>query len=337
MTLPPLLRVLLWPLSLLYGQVTRLRAWLYAKGFLEQQRLGKPVISVGNLTVGGTGKTPMVIWLAERLMAEGHRVGILSRGYKGEGGTSDEIELMKSRLEKSGRGAGVCFGVGADRFEQGKQLEVNVDVFLLDDGFQHLALARDLNILLLDASQALTRQTLLPTGRLREPLSAMVRADVLVFTRTGTVAGSSAAIEKLGNFPVFSAATRLVGFRRFGGSADVLSVADIGGGPFYAFCGIGNPRAFFQDLRNWNLTPADQSEFPDHHRYDARDAREIEEAGRRAGATALVTTEKDAQNLAGVRFAELPVYVAVIEFEIAKAEALLSLVRAKIESRVHAA
>jgi tetraacyldisaccharide 4'-kinase len=336
MTLPPLLRVLLWPLSLLYGQVTRLRVWLYAKGLLKQRRLAKPVISVGNLTVGGTGKTPMVIWLAERLMAEGHRVGILSRGYKGTGGTSDEIELMKSRLQ-SVRDSSVSFGVGADRFERGKRLEANVDVFVLDDGFQHLALARDLDILLLDASQPLARQTLLPTGRLREPLSAMARSDVLVFTRTGTVAGSSAAVEKLENFPVFSAATRLVGFRRLGGGAELLPAGELGVGPFYAFCGIGNPRAFFQDLQNWKLRLADQSEFPDHHRYDARDATEIEDAARRAGAAALVTTEKDAQNLAGVQFAELPVYVAVIEFEIPTAEALLSLVRAKIESRVHAA
>jgi tetraacyldisaccharide 4'-kinase len=158
-----------------------------------------------------------------------------------------------------------------------------------------------------------------------------------VFTRTGTVAGSSAAVEKLENFPVFSAATRLVGFRRLGGGAELLPAGELGVGPFYAFCGIGNPRAFFQDLQNWKLRLADQSEFPDHHRYDARDATEIEDAARRAGAAALVTTEKDAQNLAGVQFAELPVYVAVIEFEIPKAEALLSLVRAKIESRVHAA
>jgi tetraacyldisaccharide 4'-kinase len=327
---------LLWPLSILYGQATRLRVWWYAKGLLKQKRLAKPVISVGNLTVGGTGKTPMVIWLAERLVAEGNRVGILNRGYKGAGGSSDEIELMRSRLAPS-RSANVLFGVGANRFKQGRRLETKVDVFLLDDGFQHLELARDLDLLLLDASQPLARQKLLPTGRLREPLSAMERADVLVFTRTGTVAGSSAAVEKLENFQVFSAATRLVGLRRFGGDTELLPAAGLGAGPFYAFCGIGNPRAFFQDLRNWKLTLAGQSEFPDHHRYDARDAREIEEAARLAGATGVVTTEKDAQNLGGLHFAGPPVYVAVIELEIAKAEALLSLVREKIESRVHAA
>lgn len=329
MTLPLLLRFLLWPVSLLYGQLGRLRAWLYAKGFFKQRRLKKPVISIGNLTVGGTGKTPMVIWLAQRLIAEGKRVGILSRGYKGSHGTSDEIEVMKSRL-----GDRVVFGVGANRFARGRRLEASVDVFVLDDGFQHLALARDVDILLVDASQPLARQTLLPTGRLREPVSAMARADILIFTRTETVGGTAAAIEKFQDFPVFSAATRLVGFRRFGDSVQTAPVEHVGPGPFYAFCGIGNPHAFFQDLQNWNLPLADRCEFADHHCYDARDARELEEAALQAGAKALLTTEKDAQNLGNVKFAQIPAYIVLIEFEIAKADALLSLVHAKLEAKV---
>lgn len=332
MTLPPLLRVLLWPLSLLYGRIARFRVWLYDKQILKQKHLSKPVISIGNLTVGGTGKTPMVIWLAERLLAEGHRVGILSRGYKGHGGTNDEIELMKSRLQDR-----AIFGVGPDRYEHGKRLESNVGVFLLDDGFQHLALARDLDILLVDASQPLARQTLLPTGRLREPISAMSRADILVFTRTETVAGTSAAIEKLQDFPVFSASTRLLGFRRLGADLQILSSEQIGLGPFYAFCGIGNPRAFFQDLQNWKIPLVDRCEFPDHHRYDSRDVRELEESARRAGANALLTTEKDAQNLKSIVFATTPVYIALIDVEIPKAEAFLSLVRDKASSRVSVA
>jgi tetraacyldisaccharide 4'-kinase len=150
MNLPPLLRLLLWPLSVLYGDLTRLRVWLYQKGYLQQKRLNRPVISVGNLTVGGTGKTPMVIWLAEKFLAEGKRVAILSRGYKGSSGTSDEIELMKFRLQER-----VKFGVGPDRYEQGKRLENEVDLFLLDDGFQHLPLFRDVNILMFDGSKKL--------------------------------------------------------------------------------------------------------------------------------------------------------------------------------------
>jgi len=118
MNVSPLLRALLWPLSVLYGVIVRARVWLYAHGLLKQKRLKGTVISVGNLTVGGTGKTPTVIWLAEKFLAEGKRVAILSRGYRGANGTSDEIELMRFRLQ--GR---VSFGVGKNRFAAGRQLE----------------------------------------------------------------------------------------------------------------------------------------------------------------------------------------------------------------------
>ena len=332
MNLPPWLRLLLWPVSVLYGDFTRLRVWLYSKGILKQQRLNRPVISVGNLTVGGTGKTPMVIWLAEKFLAEGKRVAILTRGYKGSGGTSDEIELMKFRLKEK-----VHFGVGANRFEQGQQLEPEVDIFLLDDGFQHLQLARDVNILLLDASQPLARQLLLPAGPLREPVSAMQRADVLVLTRSETSPQTQSAIAKLQDFPVFAAATRLLGFRRLGAGIQVLSVDEIGPAPFYAFCGIGNPRAFFQDLKNWNLPVSLTSEFPDHHKYDSRDAKELEAAARAAGAKAFLTTEKDAQNLASIQFTELPVFIVVIDLEISQRDAFLAAIRAGIDARSAAA
>jgi tetraacyldisaccharide 4'-kinase len=326
MNFPLPLRLLLWPLAILYGQITRWRAALYASGVLKSKRLNRPVISVGNLTVGGTGKTPMVIWLAERLMSDRKRVGILSRGYKGDGETSDEIELMKSRLHARPR-----FGVGPNRYQVGKQLESSVDVFILDDGFQHLQLGRDVNILLIDASQPLGKQTMLPTGRLREPISAITRADLLVFTRTETVAGTTAAVEQLQDYPVFSAATRLLGFRRFGTDGNLLNASHIGPGPFYAFCGIGNPRAFFQDLKNWKIPLAGQSEFRDHHRYDARDVSEIEAAAHDAGAQAVLTTEKDAQNLADAKFSRLPVYIVLIDLMISKETALLGIIREKLQ------
>jgi tetraacyldisaccharide 4'-kinase len=329
MNLPPWLRLLLWPLSVLYGDLTRLRVRLYSQGRLKSRRLNTPVVSVGNLTVGGTGKTPMVIWLAQRFLEEGKRVGILTRGYKGSGGTSDEIELMKFRLHER-----AAFGVGPDRYEQGRHLEEKgVDVFLLDDGFQHLQLARDVNILLMDASQPLARESMLPAGRLREPVSAMQRADLLVITRTETSPATQAAIEKLNSYPVFSASTRLLGFRRLGGGIQVLSREEIGVGPFYAFCGIGNPKAFFQDLNNWGLPVAQASEFPDHHRYDTRDADELEQAAVTGGAKAFVTTEKDAQNLAGVKFAALTVFIAMIDLEISQPDAFLAAIRECLQAR----
>src|SRR6516162_4501819 len=270
MTLSPVVRMLLWPISVVYGQLARLWATFYRRGILKRKQLNRPVISIGNLTVGGTGKTPMVVWLAERLLAEGLRVAILTRGYKGSQGTSDEVELMKFRLHNR-----VTFGVGPDRFEQGRRIEAGADVFLLDDGFQHQQLARDVDILLIDAARSLGKEMMLPTGRLREPASAMARADFLLFTRTETVPGRIEAINKLRQYPVFSAATRLVGFKRLGEPIQRFSAAEIGAGPFYAFCGIGNPRAFVLDLQNWRIAIAGKCEFEDHHRYDARDAREL--------------------------------------------------------------
>ncbi|MGB2900987.1 MAG: tetraacyldisaccharide 4'-kinase [Candidatus Acidiferrum sp.] len=310
MNVSPLVRVLLWPLSLLYGAIVRLRVWLYAKGLLKQKRLKAPVVSVGNLTVGGTGKTPMVIWLAERFLAEGKRVAILSRGYRGTNGTSDEIELMKFRLQ--GR---ATFGVGKDRFTEGERIESRqpVDVFLLDDGFQHLQLARDLDILLMDASRGLAGESLLPVGRLREPLSAMSRANILVFTRTENMPGTVDAIQKLNQYPVFAAATQLVGFRRLDGEITLLSPSEIGAGPFFAFCGLGNPDAFFRDLRNWGVAVCSQMSFSDHHHYTEEDILQIQREAKRAGANSFVTTEKDEQNLRGIRFEHAPVYVSVID------------------------
>jgi tetraacyldisaccharide 4'-kinase len=303
-----LLRFLSW----IYGGIVRVKAWKFAKGWSSNKRLKGAVISVGNLTVGGTGKTPMVMWLAQKFTEQGKRVAILSRGYRGANGTSDEIEIMKERL-----GNTVAFGVGKNRYEQGQMLESQgIDIFLLDDGFQHLQLARDVDILLMDASRPVNRERLLPAGRLREPVSAMKRADLLVFTRTDTVVGATDAIVRLHHRPIFAASSRLLGFRLLGGDQTLLPVDAIATGPFLAFCGIGNPDAFFRNLESWHVPVKDRLAFPDHHHYSGTDARRIERKAKRAGACALVTTEKDAQNLKNVSFENLPAYVAVIDLEV---------------------
>jgi len=327
MNLPRLARLLLLPLSVVYGAYMRVRAWLYASGLLKQKRLRGIVISVGNLTVGGTGKTPMVLWLAERFLAEGKRVAILSRGYRGSGGTSDEIELMKSRLQNR-----VAFGVGKDRFEEGRRIELQqpVDIFLLDDGFQHVKLARDIDMLMLDGSNKLKDQWLLPSGVLREPISACRRADILVVTRKTERPDIEAGDSH--KYSIFYARTRLLGFRRYGGMTGINYVSEIGPGPFYAFCGIGNPQAFFNDLGRWRVSVAGKSVFRDHHRYSAGDLRRLESAAQKAGAAAFVTTEKDAQNFEHGNNTALPIFVSVIDFVLTSESEFLAAIERKIHS-----
>jgi tetraacyldisaccharide 4'-kinase len=322
-------RSVLWPFSALYGSVVRFRAWLYEVGIFKQQRLNKPVISIGNLTLGGTGKTPMVIWLAEKLSAEGKRVGILSRGYRGDARTSDEVELMKLRLKNRAQ-----FGVGKDRYVQGQRLQSSVDVFLLDDGYQHLALSRDVNILLMDAVRPLGGERLLPAGRLREPVSAMDRADILVITRTGTSPDTEAAIARLQEYPVFAAKTKLLGFRKLWAEpeAPTLSAEQLDRRPFFAFCGIGNPGAFLLDLQKWDLPVVGKEAFADHHHYSDGEIHELLDAAHEAGARALITTEKDAQNMADVEPVEVPIYVAIIEMDFPQQDAFLDVIHRRVLS-----
>jgi tetraacyldisaccharide 4'-kinase len=186
----------------------------------------------------------------------------------------------------------------------------------------------------MDASRSLTNEDLLPAGSLREPLSAMTRADILIFTRAETLPGVTAAVTNLSSYPVFAASTKLLGFRRFGDSSIHLQSAEqIGSGPFLAFCGIGNPQAFFRDLESWQVPVAAEKVFRDHHRYTASDSLVIARAAKSAGVRALVTTEKDAKNLAAVTFDKLPVYIAIIDIEIAQGHDLLALIHAKLAAR----
>jgi tetraacyldisaccharide 4'-kinase len=327
MKVPRALQIVLWPLSLLYEAYARHRASLYAKGRLKQKRLNAAVISVGNLTVGGTGKTPMVLWLAEKFLAEGKQVAILSRGYRGSGGTSDEVELLKRRL-----GGRVVFGVGPNRFLSGNRLKAEhpIDVFILDDGFQHLQLARDLDIVMLDGSRKLEKQWLLPAGLLREPISACERADILVVTRKFERPTIEAADAH--RFSIFYAQTRLLGFRRFGSDSAERYLSEINPGPFFAFCGIGNPDSFFADLARWHVNVAGSKLFADHHRYSLRELLDLQSSAKTAGAAGLVTTEKDAENLPAGSI-DLPVWVAVIDFVFTAESELVAAIKRKLSAR----
>jgi tetraacyldisaccharide 4'-kinase len=295
----------LWPLTLPYGALAHLRARAYRKGILRQRRLDGVVISVGNLTVGGTGKTPMVLWIAQRLLAEGKSVGILTRGYRGQsltsdargpqtpGSTSDEVQLLKSRL-----GDRVAFGVGADRYSHGQELaKRGVKWFILDDGFQHLPLARDVDVVLIDATNPFGGGNLLPAGRLREPRTGLARADIVVITRSNRAPAVEAAIARDSEAPVFYA--RAVLDSVYAPFHPHLTEDDARQRKFFAFCGIGNPSAFLADLRDWGFHIVGHRFFPDHHRYSPGDISEIEREAQNLGAEGVIGTEKDSFNFTG--------------------------------------
>lgn len=323
-----LARVALAPFAFAYGTAAQLRIWLYDKGWLRRRRLEHPVISVGNLSLGGTGKTPMVLWLAARFLQEGKRVAILSRGYRGSRGSSDEVELMKRRL-----GDRVLFGVGKDRYANGKRLEAQgAQLFLLDDGFQHTQLTRDVDIVLLDTMQPASEHAVLPAGRLREPMSSLQRADLVVCTRADRAERTTPLIQGLKS-PVFAASTELQGFRRLGGDQNLMTAAELGAGPYFAFCGIGNPRAFFLDLKRWGIPVAGERAFRDHHRYRTAEARELQDAAERAGAKGLVTTEKDFFNLAAIESWRVPVYVCVIGLRVSGGDEFFAAIGRKLAAQ----
>jgi tetraacyldisaccharide 4'-kinase len=325
---------LLWPLTLAYGAVAHLRARAYRKGILKSQHLDGTVISVGNLTTGGTGKTPMVLWIAERLLAEGKNVGILTRGYRGEkiarqsknnprspatnasATTSDEVRLLQSRL-----GNRVQFGVGANRYEQGRELaKRGVNWFVLDDGFQHLQLARDVDIVLIDATNPFSGGRLLPAGHLREPRSALARADIIVITRSAHAPAIESAIRRDSAAPIFYARPKLDAILRFADGQPAGAVAVEALPKLFAFCGIGNPSAFLDDLRTWDLDIVGHKFFPDHHRYTDHDEQEILRQASAAGASGLICTEKDLHNLHASYHCKLPTFYCSISMQIDNAD-----------------
>ncbi len=324
---------LLWPLALPYGAAVRLRAEAYRKGILRGRHLDGVVISVGNLTTGGTGKTPMVLWIAERLIAEGKKPGILTRGYRGEaspeGTSSDEAQMLKARL-----GDGVAFGVGADRLARGRELAgQGIRWFILDDGFQHLQLARDVDIVLIDATHPFGGGHLLPAGRLREPRRALARADIIVITRSSHAPAVEAAIRRDSNAPLFYARPRLDSVRSLAGGYPGVEDSEARGRNFYAFCGVGNPSAFLADLRDGGFQIAGHKFYPDHHRYTGQDVRGIQMQARQAGAQGAICTEKDVFNLPSAPWDACGAWYCRTSLEVGRQDEFWRAILAAAESR----
>jgi len=302
-------------LAVLYDVAVRARAALYCLGWLSRRRLPCRVVSVGNLTVGGTGKTPVVIALVEQLLARGRRVGVLSRGYRrrsreaellvsdgrtvlaGPAEAGDEPHLIATRCPRA------IVAVGSDRYRLGRWvLERHpVDCFVLDDGFQHLGLHRDADLLLVDVSDPAGLQMLVPAGRLREPLAAASRATALLMTRTdlGDWRDIAETIEMAAGSiapPILSRfrAETLVNVT----TGEVRQAGTMAGRTIVAFSGIGSPVSFGMLLRRLGFKVGGEMIFADHHDYRAVDLESVRARARQSGADLIVTTEKDAGKVA---------------------------------------
>jgi tetraacyldisaccharide 4'-kinase len=337
--------VALSPLSGLYGVAMKVRRELYRRGLFRVHKVGVPVISVGNLTTGGTGKTPLVEWIARGLARREKRVCILSRGYGrrqpgsrvlvSDGNeilsdarvTGDEPLLLAERLK--GEAAVIC---DADRVAAARWAVENLrtELLILDDGFQHMRLARDLNIAVVDATNPWGNGRLLPAGNLRESPGQLARADCIVITRADDVAQTEVLKSQVDQLskgrPVFRSRMRIDGVRDLTSWA---SVDDLKSRPVAAFCGVGNPESFFAQLRRDGYTLCHTRTFPDHHCCTRNEINALVSQSLARGAHALLTTAKDEVKLRALKF-EMPCYVVDVTIEIENEGEFLALIEKAI-------
>jgi len=283
-----------------YAAATGARRWLYSSGIFRARRAPVPVLSVGNITVGGTGKTPLVEHLARGLASRGRRPAVVMRGYGATPvGGSDEAALLRENL---GEDAAVI--VDPDRLAgvNAAVEESGADVTVLDDGFQHLSLARDLDIVALDAMNPFGFGRLLPAGCLREGPAALARADVIVITRSdlapeADVAELRAHVSRLAPEARVAESTYSPARLETLAGEGSFEIANLDGKRASAFCGIGNPYAFGMTIRRLGAKVVYSKRFADHHPFSAREIVDVaREAGSR-GAEMVITTQKDAKRI----------------------------------------
>ena len=304
----------------LYAAAAATRNWLFDARLRKSYRLPRPVISVGNLTTGGTGKTPLVRWLAERLSKAGRRVAVLARGYGARpGDLNDELLMLRRLLNEGGTPRDVAFVANPDRVAAGRRLLLEspeVDTILLDDGFQHRRLARDLDIVLLNAANPYGYDHVLPRGMLREPLRGLVRAGAVILTHADQSSGHqlSAHERRVHGYneaaPVYRA-VHAPSCLRVADDDRPLPFDELRGRRWFAVCGIGDPRTFVAQLRSLGGVFAGHRAFPDHHRYTEADLVAVRREAIASNADVILTTEKDwakLRTLAGATGAQPPVW-----------------------------
>ena len=293
------------PLALLWKAGNH---WKQRRDFATARSLSTAVISVGGIGMGGAGKTPIALYIAKRLASAGLRPAILTRGY-GRKASSCAVLVPAGRqvsVDQTGDEAQIFVregyadtGISPDRFDAGRRLEnlTHPDIFILDDGFQHRRLRRDCDIVLIDSLDPFAGGALFPAGRLREPLTALARADAFVLTRSEPGREYRAIRRVLASHnpqaPVFHSRAHPTGWVNYATGEP----ARVDGGPVVAFCGIGNPHSFWQTLGDLNVKPAFAWTFDDHHTYTTRELQRLAAQARDSGAAFLLTTRKDSFNL----------------------------------------
>jgi len=317
--------------SLVYRLGLRLNRWAYRLGIFPARSLPGRMISVGNLTLGGTGKTPIVIMIAGILRDNGLKPAVLSRGYGGNSRKKVNVVGDGQQILLSAKVAGdepvmiakrlknIPVLTGRDRWLTGNfaMKHFGVDTLILDDGFQHLALSRDLNILLLDLKEPLGNGHLFPAGELREPIDASQRADLICLTRCSGNGNSCSQEDILGlpnNIPVIKTTIRLKSLVRLD-NHETMGVKNLRDQPVAAFCGIAKPGDFRGTLETAKTRVVFFHAFPDHHRYSADDLEKMEREARKAGAKYILVSEKDSVKIDPSVFS-LPTLKVIIEVEI---------------------
>jgi tetraacyldisaccharide 4'-kinase len=313
-------------LSSIFGSGVAIRNALYDRGSLKTRRLSRPVVSIGNISVGGSGKTPFVIALCEILKERGIAFDVLSRGYGRRSSTVAPVD-PNGTPEQFGdeplliaRKLGAPVVVGSDRYQAGLFAEQHylTSIHLLDDAFQHRRLHRDFDIVMLPSSDL--HDTLLPLGRLREPRSSLQRADAVVMAAPVAEADLELA-RRCMRFP-----ENLWTVRR------VLEIDQSATGKLVAFCGLARPEQFFSQLRDLKMDLAATPSFPDHHHYSQIDLDRLLKARADAGAAAFITTEKDLINLGPFAARLQPLHVARLKMEL-DAQRLASTIFKTLEQR----
>lgn len=318
---------LLAPLAWVYAALTGARRRAYAVGVLRQRRLARPVIVVGNLTVGGTGKTPLTIHLARMLSAEKLRVGVVSRGYGRRGGAPRQVHPDSDWRDVGdepviiARRAGCPTLVAADRVAAARTLIARgADVIVADDGLQHLALGRDCAIVVIDGSRGFGNGRLLPQGPMREPAAALRQADIVVLN------GEPQHASLAGVLPAATLTMRLAAQPavRLDGRSPPCELAAFSGRPVHAVAGIGNPQRFFRELAGFGLEVIAHP-FPDHHPLTARELAFADELP-------ILMTEKDAVKCTPFANARLWYVPVSATFSDSDAQALRARVLARLRA-----